>query len=89
MKSTAVILALLFVCFMMVFPVLLEAQDCPEAGTIVGSVMTQTIDCGGGHDCRVPVCGGGTGSCCATNGGYVFCTWCDDYYCTIFTVSCT
>ena len=89
--STAMAVVFLWFMTAFAFPLPAGAQDCPNANTIVGqgSAMIRTIDCGGGHDCRAPVCGAGESLCCATTGGYVYCTWCDDYYCSIYTVSCT
>ena len=82
----------LFLCFMSLFSLSPPsfAQDCPSAGTIVGtgSVFWQTIDCGDGHDCRIQVCGGGEFQCCATNGGFFNCTWCDIQSCGLYTVYC-
>lgn len=82
----------LFIFVLALFPfcqVPMAAQDCP-IGAIVGpgSLFYQVIDCGDGHDCRAPVCGAGFGTCCETTGGYVHCTYCDEYFCSLFTVSC-
>lgn len=86
------VLALLFFCFLTLFTPLAGAQecDCPSGGIAgTGSVFWETIDCGGGHDCRMQICGAGEGECCKYDGGWSYCTWCDICSCGMITVGCT
>ena len=70
-------------------PLPIKPQDCPINQIVgTGSVFRQYIDCGGGHNCAIQVCGAGYAECCMTTGGYIYCTWCDEYYCYMITVNC-
>jgi len=91
MKRATVLVVFLFTTFMLTTPLPTAAQTCVP-GQIMGEagVTMQQIDCGGGHDCYIPVCNGCFGCCCVEDGGIGECTYCGDYqFCTEVTVGCT